>query len=153
MVERFLANLTSSIPKDARPGCQPTQIPDIYRFLSRHIFRAEVRALYGETVFAACPSFSKDFVRFYEAFPTIAEGLPRWLAPSSYRARDTMLSHFKAWRAVCRSRSDLYKDQRRVCDYEPVWGSACIRNMVKRHEDLGFSDDSIASAMLGYLFV
>jgi hypothetical protein len=34
-VERFLANLTSSLREDARPDFQPSQIPDVYHFLFR----------------------------------------------------------------------------------------------------------------------
>ncbi|KAJ0100672.1 hypothetical protein J7T55_010617, partial [Diaporthe amygdali] len=152
-VERFLANLTCSLLDDASLSCQPSQLPDLYHFLFGHLFRAEVRALYGENVLTVSPSFCEDFVKFYEVFPTIAMGMSCWLSPSSSRARDTMLNNFKTWRVVCHSKSDMESIERSDPDYEPVWGTACIRKMVRRHEDLGFSDDGIASVMLGYLFV
>jgi hypothetical protein len=78
-------------------------------------------------------------------------GLPAWLFPSWCRARAKMIDNFKIWRAICKPLTD-WKSLEHL-EFEPYWGSKCIRRMVERHENLGFSDDGIASVILGYLFV
>jgi hypothetical protein len=45
------------------------------------------------------------------------------------------------------------KDHHQDIDYEPTWGSICIKRMIQRHKERGFSDDGVASIMLGYLFM
>lgn len=125
--------------------------PDLYDLLFPIIFHAEVRALYGDYIFKVCPQFCDDFGAFYQAFPALSMGLPAWLFPSCHRARARMIDNFKIWRAIGKSLTDWRSLE--DLEYEPVWGSKCIRRMVERHENLGFSDDGIASVMLGYLFV
>jgi hypothetical protein len=153
VVTRFLANLSTNLLEDPGLSQMPASLCDMYSFLFRHIFRAEVCALYGETIFTVSPEFCEDFVKFYDGFPIISMGMPKWLFPSTYDAREKMLENFKAWRRICHVKSNLAKYDEQGIPYEPVWGSEYIRKMIKRHEDLGFSDDGIASIMLGYLFV
>ncbi|KAI8648770.1 hypothetical protein NCS55_01485600 [Fusarium keratoplasticum] len=38
-------------------------------------------------------------------------------------------------------------------EYDPVWGSKYVRTMLGRFLDLGFSEDGVDTAMLGFLFV
>ncbi|KAF4917555.1 25-hydroxycholesterol 7-alpha-hydroxylase [Colletotrichum viniferum] len=131
-----------------------THIPDLYTFIRDSIFKAEVKALYGEMIFKICPSFCQDFWGFYDAFPVISRQLPRWLFPTKYQKRDKMLQNLHAWRIQCKAKHDSSDEGYLDCgEYEPVWGTLYIRRMVQRHEKLGFSDEGIASALLGYLFV
>ncbi|KAH8743866.1 cytochrome P450 [Diaporthe sp. PMI_573] len=153
VVRRFLGNLTTNLQGSLNCELKPSEMCDVYTFLFSHIFRAEVCALYGETMFVACPSFCEDFMRFYDRFPIISMGLPTWLCPSVYTARRQMLKNFKDWYKICQDKSDLFINHQEDVAYEPVWGSICIKRMVQRHRKLGFSDDGIASVMLGYFFV
>jgi hypothetical protein len=158
MATRFLTNLNTNLREGPALSQKPTSqkttdLCDMYSFLFRHIFRAEVCALYGETIFTVCPNFCEDFMTFYDGIPIISMGMPKWLFPSTYDARKKMLENFKAWRMICHAKFNPAKHDEQGVAYEPVWGSECIRKMVKRHEDLGCSDDGIASIMLGYLFV
>ncbi|KAF6821157.1 nacht and ankyrin domain protein [Colletotrichum plurivorum] len=150
---RFHGNLRSELARSLKSPTTQEQLPDLYTLVRNAVFRAEVEAIYGEAVFAVRPSFCEDFWAFYDAFPVVARGLPRWLFPSQYRARDRMLDNFRAWRSFCTSRLDLTDDDLVDCEYESVWGTRYVRRMVQRHEKMGFSDDGIASVMLGYLFV
>jgi hypothetical protein len=153
VVTRFLTNLSTNFRENPGLSQKPTNLCDMYSFLFRHIFRAKVFALYGEAIFTVCPNFCEDFITFYDGFPIISMGMPKWLFPSTYDAREKMLENFKAWRIICHAKLNLAKHDKQGVAYEPVWGSECIRKMVQRHEDLGFSEDGIASIMLGYLFV
>ncbi|KAK2729286.1 nacht and ankyrin domain protein [Colletotrichum kahawae] len=132
---------------------QTTHMPDLYTLIRDSIFKAEVEALYGDTIFKICPSFCGDFWDFYDAFPVISRQLPRWLFPTKYQKRDRMLRNLHNWRIQCKAKLDSSDESSLGGEYEPVWGTHYIRRMVQRHEKLGFSDDGIASVLLGYLFV
>lgn len=147
--QRFIENLCSETSH--RVGPTKFLSPDLYDLLFPIIFHAEVRALYGDCIFKICPAFCDDFIAFYQAFPALSMGLPAWLFPSQHKARAKMINNFKIWTAMCKSLADWRSLEN--LEYEPIWGSRCIRRMVERHENLGFSDDGIASVMLGYLFV
>jgi hypothetical protein len=78
---------------------------------------------------------------------------PGWLFPSAYNTRKKMIENFKKWLRLCHTRPNESIDCQRDVEYDSVWGSTCIKRMVERHEELGFSDDRLASIMLGYLFM
>ncbi|OHW93295.1 NACHT and ankyrin domain protein, partial [Colletotrichum incanum] len=121
-------------------------LPDLYIFIRDLVFRAEIEALYGEHIFAVCPSLIEDFWAFYDAFPVISRQLPRWLFPSSYRTRDKMKANLHRWKkSISSSPSDVPSDIEK--------GTSYVHSMIRRHELLGFSDSGIASVLLGYLFV
>lgn len=152
ILHRFLGNLTKQVLIEDVTSSEWIDIPDMYGFMISRLFRAEVKALYGEHIFTVCPTFGEDFWAFYEALPTIAKGLPRWLSPSSYQARQKMLDNFQKWRTSCRESCNLKNTDLSDAEYHPTWGTQYIRRMVERHEDLGFTDDGISTAMLGYFF-
>ncbi|KZL77736.1 NACHT and ankyrin domain-containing protein [Colletotrichum tofieldiae] len=128
-------------------------IPDLYTFIRDSIFKAEVEAIYGRHIFTVCPSFCKDFWAFYEAFPVVSRGSPRWLYPVQYRSRDQMLLNFNKWRKWCNSNSYREDEEPVNAESNPIWGTRYVRDMVRRYEGLEFSEEGVSSLMLGFFFV
>ncbi|KAK2758844.1 nacht and ankyrin domain protein [Colletotrichum kahawae] len=124
-------------------------IPDLYNFLRDTIFRAEVEALYGNQMFEACPSLCADFWAFYDAFPVISRQSLQLLFRSHYATRDRIIRNFINWRGAQGSPALSFPSTTEDISY----GTPYVRDMVRRHEALGFSEAGIASVMLGYLFV
>jgi hypothetical protein len=153
VMERFKKNLASELSAASEVGHDWGRIPDLFSFLSNLILRANVEALYGEHLLRICPTFCQDFWNFYKAFPNISKGLPRWLVPSSYQARDEMHKSFDRWRTWCSENYNWDNDELRDVEYEPVWGTQYVRKMIQRHEALGLSNNGVAVVMLGYFFV
>ncbi|WDK17159.1 hypothetical protein CGRA01v4_08442 [Colletotrichum graminicola] len=135
------------------PPSEPVNLPDLYVFLRDSIFRAEVEALYGKHMFAICPSLCEDFWAFYEAFPVISRGSPRWLYPAQYLSRDKMLHNLDKWRRWCNSSSHQEDEELGNSVSSPIWGTQYVKNMVRRYEGLEFSDAGASSVLLGFLFV
>ncbi|KAL5603802.1 hypothetical protein FOVSG1_006552 [Fusarium oxysporum f. sp. vasinfectum] len=152
VMERF-KNLASELSAASEVGPGWGHIPDLFSFLSNLILRANVEALYGEHLLRVCPTFCQDFWNFYKAFPNISKGLPRWLVPSSYQARDEMHQNFERWRTWCSENYDRENDELHDVKYEPIWGTQYVRKMIQRHEALGLSNNGVAVVMLGYFFV
>ncbi|KAK1674074.1 cytochrome P450 [Colletotrichum godetiae] len=155
VMDRFSSNLNHQLwPHNASVTNQcPVVFPDLYKFVRDAIFRAEVEALYGKHIFKSCPSFCEDFWALYDAFPVISRGGPRWMYPSQYRTRDLVLENLSKWRSWCNSNSDHDDTEPGNAEYDPIWGTRYVRNMVRRYEDLGFSEAGISSVILGFLFV
>ncbi|RKK67112.1 hypothetical protein BFJ68_g18564, partial [Fusarium oxysporum] len=153
VMERFKKNLASELSAASEVGHDWGRIPDLFSFLSNLILRANVEALYGEHLLRICPTFCQDFWNFYKAFPNISKGQPRWLAPSSYQARDEMHKSFDRWHTWCRENYNWDNDELRDVEYEPIWGTQYVRKMIQRHEALGLSNNGVAVVMLGYFFV
>ncbi|KAF4473858.1 25-hydroxycholesterol 7-alpha-hydroxylase [Colletotrichum fructicola Nara gc5] len=138
----------SVLPTDVERR-ESTCIPDVYNFLRDIIFRAEVEALYGNQIFTACPSLCADFWAFYDAFPVISRQSPQLLFRSHYATRDKMIRNFIDWRGAQGSPASSCTGTPEDTSY----GTPYVRDMVRRHEALGFSETGVASVMLGYLFV
>ncbi|KAK1476661.1 hypothetical protein CTAM01_15389 [Colletotrichum tamarilloi] len=155
VMDRFSSNFSQRLcPKNASvPNQDPVAIPDLYKFVRDTIFRAEVEALYGKHIFRLCPSFCEDFWAFYDAFPVVSRGSPRWMYPSQYRRRDRIIRSLSKWRDWCNSNSNNDDAEPGDAESDPIWGTRYVRNMVRRYEDLGFSDAGTSSVILGFLFV
>lgn len=155
VMDRFSSNLSQRLwPQDTSvPNQKSVALPDLYKFVRDVIFRAEVEALYGKHIFRLCPSFCEDFWAFYDAFPIISRGSPRWMYPSQYRTRDRIIRSLGKWRSWCNSNSHNDDAEPGDAESDPIWGTRYVRNMVRRYEDLGFSDAGTSSVILGFLFV
>lgn len=153
ILNRYIGNLKEEMLEQTAINNDWTVIPDLYTFVATKVFRSEVEALYGKHILTTCPHLDQDFWNFYDAFPTISLGLPRWLSISSYRARDRILKSLRQWRISCQRTRRLDDPILQSAEYDPVWGSKYVRRMLSRFFDLGFSDDGVDTAMLGFLFV
>ncbi|OAQ60189.1 cytochrome p450 domain-containing protein [Pochonia chlamydosporia 170] len=127
--------------------------PDLYQYMTRGIFLAEVDVLYGEGIFKSCPTLCEDFWAFYEAIPVISRNIPTWMSPSSYVAQRKMLNNFRTWQLSCVSESNERKTGVDTTGPDDIWGTHYIRRMYERFRDLGFSEGGIATAMVGFLFL
>lgn len=151
----IMQRLSVNLRRELSEGCGDngwTFMPDLYSFLLTATFRAIVEALYGEHILRVCPSLAQDFWQFYAAMPTIAKGFPEWLSPTAYKSRRNMIINFSNWRSWCAKHFDP-KTVPVNYEYEPIWGTLLVRRMVERYEELGFSNEGVSSALLGFLFV
>ncbi|SCN98185.1 uncharacterized protein FFE2_08902 [Fusarium fujikuroi] len=152
IISRFLAILKSEMFQKTAVGTDWVEIPDLYTFVVSKVFRSEVEALYGQHIFTTCPSLEGDFWTFYDAFPRISMGLPRWLSPSSYRALDRMLGNFRLWRISCEKSRRINDPTIQSNEFGPVWGSQSTQRMLRRFIDLGLTEDGPDTAMFGFFF-
>ncbi|KAL3962976.1 hypothetical protein ACCO45_004499, partial [Purpureocillium lilacinum] len=151
----IMQRLSVNLRRELSEGCGDngwTFMPDLYSFLLTATFRAIVEALYGEHILRVCPSLAQDFWQFYAAMPTIAKGFPEWLSPTAYKSRRNMIINFSNWRSWCAKHFDP-KTVPVNYEYEPIWGTLLVRRMVERYQELGFSNEGVSSALLGFLFV
>ena len=131
------------------------EMPDFMTFFSDTFGSAVIESICGPTLLHMYPYFGRDFIKFDLAVPDLAKGLPRWMVPQSYRARDKLLSSIKRWHDAAREQHDQ-SSTKPVGDTDPYWGSAFIR---ERHSSDGifstadnFDKDAGGASDLGIIW-
>jgi hypothetical protein len=109
--------------------------------------------MFGPHILRLCPTLYEDFWDFYAALPYLLVRYPRWLAPRSWAKRDKMHAHLARWRDWCNAHGDKKAEEASDDVFDPIWGSAVTRRLVRIYEDLGLSDKAISAAILSFFSV
>lgn len=150
--DRFLATLDRDL-ETKEIGQDWVEYPDLYKFLQSTVTRASIETVYGRALLDLNPTFIDDFWEFEANAPRFLRGMPRWLMPNAYRARDKLVNAFMKTHTFAHSRSDYSKTGPRDPEWEPMLGSKLIRT---RHEHLlkmgPIDDKALACEDLGLMF-
>lgn len=153
MTERFMGFLSDEIHHDPSIGGEWSEMPDLYDFWKSRIFCAAVKSLFGPSLLSLNPSFERDFWDFVNVTPTLMKGLPRWVIPNVYRARDKVLAAVKNWHRFARRHSAYRKNKPHDPAWDEYWGSAWIKERQQFGQESGEMDeDAMASEDMGLIF-
>ncbi|TGO52383.1 hypothetical protein BCON_0142g00090 [Botryotinia convoluta] len=131
------------------------ELPDFMAFFDQNFGSALVESICGPSLTRLSPEFAKNFSRYDMEIPGLMKGLPRWLIPDAYEARDKLLASIKQWHAFAR---DHFKEASISPDgdADPYWGSLFIR---ERQAEGGifattdnFGEDARAACDLGFIW-
>lgn len=124
---RFQEYLVEQIKTDAAIPMDDswTQLPDLNTFVEKCVFEAAVRSMFGTHMLVLNPTLAEDFWKFNRVIGTLFMGLPRWVNPAAYRARDKMLRNIEKWQQHARQHCNIEKLG--DVDWEPYYGSKFIR--------------------------
>ena len=130
-----------------------TDIPDLYGSFIRDIcFTASTTALCGPRIFEAAPNLAEDFWNFDSHLPNMFREMPRWLFPSSYKARDKMQNHMKKWHEIANQGYDIDKSDQDERNWEENFGSKLMRSRQAFFKKMPISKDTVAADDLGLLW-
>ncbi|RAL60974.1 hypothetical protein DID88_010070 [Monilinia fructigena] len=125
------------------------ELPDFMAFFDENFGSALVESICGPSLTRLSPDFAKDFSRYDMEIPGLLKGLPRWLIPDAYDARDKLLASIKQWHAFAQAHfeeTSISPDG----DADPYWGSLFIRERQSKDGIFAttdnFSDDARAAA-------
>ncbi|KAJ5355380.1 uncharacterized protein N7496_012592 [Penicillium cataractarum] len=153
MERQLVRNLSSQIHQTDFQSDSWTEIPDLYGSLFRTVaFKAAVVSLCGPNVFEVIPTFDKDFWTFDSALPDLFKEMPRWLAPSSYAARDKMKDHLHKWQTFAHERYDVKQGQQDKREWEEYFGSRLMRTRHEFFQKMPLSKETIAADDLGLIW-
>ena len=128
------------------------EIPDLLDFIQMELSTAVLEAMMGPQLIGQNPTFVEDLFKYDSAIPALSKGLPRFMDPNAYAARDRMLFMIKRWHAYAREHFDegvVSLDG----DFDPFWGSEHMRYRQKVLWNVdGFDADAIASSDLGLIW-
>ena len=131
---RFTANMTTHLA-NASFGDEWTEGLDLFRFLKAQIFHSFVDAVFGKRIFELNPSLCDDFWDFDSNVPDLAKGIPRWLSPGMYRARDRCLQSFVKWHSHL-DKQRLEGTTKIDSKYDPVFGSELMQQRHKAFSNI-----------------
>lgn len=147
LLGRFRSNLITRIYDLKIARLDWIEFHDLRQFVSDHLGHSFLHAIFGPNLLRVNPTFVDDLNKFNDVVPLLSKGLPQWLIPKAYRARDTAKSHLKQWYAHARlhfSVDSIAEDG----DSDPFWGSSWMRKRQEILNKIG-DDDLLASSDLG----
>ena len=128
------------------------EMPDLVTFWEEQFGAALLEATAGPILACVNPNIMRDLHRYDCAMPVLTKGLPRWMIPTAYAIRDSLLGNIKQWHAIARAQfkeTDIDEDG----DADPWWGSAFIRGRQRIFQAIdNFDYDAYASSDLGFLW-
>lgn len=129
-----------------------TEIPDIMDFWMPPLTSSLNQALAGPILEQINPNFTYYFLEYFPYVHDLMKGLPRVLCNRGYALRDSLIQDVKLWHKIARigfKEADVDEDG----DFDPWWGSECIRERQKvLHKVENWDDDAIASSDFGLLW-
>lgn len=155
LASRFTENMEARLESiNCINSSEPRE--SLYDFVKVNMFHSSVTAMFGKQLFEIDPNFCDHFWQFEEGMPELAKGLPRFIYPKQYKARDVCLEAVRKWqRSLDKQRaadSDVAYEQSKE-DYDDFFGSGIVK---KRHSAFANMDvmgvDARASEDLALLW-
>ncbi|CZR64820.1 related to cytochrome P450 7B1 [Phialocephala subalpina] len=121
----------------------------VWDYVKKSMFVASTTALAGSEIFRVNPDLVKTYWDFDEAFLMIAIGLPKLLYPQGPARRDCMLNSAIRW---LESAHENFDERDRDPEWDPLFGSAYMRNMIADMKNGGVSTHGQAAALLSIIW-
>ena len=151
--QRYMEILTRNISANDNIRNEWTESSDLWFFVRTLVFPASTETLFGSFFLSLNPTLTEDFWAFDRSVPTLLKGLPYWLSPRAYKARDKMLKAVKKWHAFAIEHSDFCRIGPDDPDWDPYFGAKYVKARQKfLHEVEVMNADGRASEDLGLLF-
>lgn len=149
--QRFMRNLAEQLSNN-HIGHDWESLSDLYSIFRTDVLRAALKAAFGSYILSLTPEFCQDFWRYDEGLPLLAKGVPRWLTPAPYKARDKCLENIKKWHYFAKGVSPNAKAVN-VDDWDPYFGAGVMRYRQELYSKMEAMDaDGIASEDLGLIW-
>ncbi|KAF2753076.1 cytochrome P450 [Pseudovirgaria hyperparasitica] len=153
MTERFVDFLSEECYQDRSIGEDWIDMPDLFDFWKTRVLCAAVKALFGTWILKLNPSFQEDFWTYVNATPTLMKGIPRFLAPGAYAARDRVFESIKIWHRYASEHSDYKDNGPESKEWDEYWGSSWLKVRQQFARNTGeMSEDAIAAEDTALLF-
>ena len=151
LVPRFLNNLKQR-HADFDIDESWTDLPDLYVFLRKFIFRCGIISFYGKNMLDLNPDIENDFTEFDDNVPFLATGLPRFMNPRAFESRAKCLEAVKRWRQEAKRQSEGQHGD--ATEWDPAWGLGAIKRRNKLFDATEglFDEDSTAASDLATMW-
>ncbi|KAF5662418.1 cytochrome P450 monooxygenase 7a1 [Fusarium heterosporum] len=153
MQNQLVCNLSTQLADMKVEFNSWTLVPDVYELLIRDIcFKASTVSLCGPRIFEAVPNLTSDFWNFDSHLPSLFKEMPRWLAPTAFKARDRMKENMRKWHELAHKGYDISQNSTDTRNWEENFGSKLMRSRHAFFSKMPLSKDTIAADDLGLLW-
>ncbi|CAO2647700.1 Nn.00g086220.m01.CDS01 [Neocucurbitaria sp. VM-36] len=150
--KRLFDTLKRSVAQAIRPQADSewTEISDLYAFFEHHVTLAIAETLLGSAIVQSYPEIISDLWIHIEHTDHFFMGLPRFMIPKAYAARDRLLKNIRNWS----TKSQILRQQNAVdSHWDAVAGSALLQEREKLYGEMpGHDEYGRAAQTLGLLY-
>jgi hypothetical protein len=157
-VKELTSSFTQQLKEELRQddlfsdGNEPKVEVDIVGWLRDHMFKASTHALYGSRLLEIYPQLVKDIWAVDEAMVPLLSGLPTFMMPRHYAARDRGIAGMLRWHQAAWIETEGKPLEPNDMDWEPIYGSRFNRARQRFYMHRGITIQTKAAADLGILF-
>lgn len=145
LASRFQTTLLDKMQKSRHEiGDDWVQIPDLTNLVQRYVLESAMCTFFGPYMISLNPTIVDDFCHFNEYIRLLFMGMPRWLIPRAYEARDRMLQCIKRWYEHASENCEVAELE--DVDWEPYYGSRFIRERQGLLAKRGVVDETARAA-------
>lgn len=120
--ERYLKFFSCKI-QSLRIGDDWVEFPSLYAFCQEAVTEANIKAMIGSKITELDPNIVQKFWQAKQYAPEYFLGLPRWLIPSAFAARDRVVESVMKWHEYGFSHGNHTDTGPADPDWDPIWGS------------------------------
>lgn len=142
----FIKNFIIELNKE--PKGHSFTVP-LWDYVKKVMFVGTTTALAGQEIFKVNPDLIKTYWDYDESFLLIALGLPKLIYPKGRARRDRLLESAKRWLDSAYAKFD---ERDKDSEWEPLFGSAYMRNMLSDMKKVGVSNHGLAAAILSIIW-
>ncbi|KAH7397302.1 cytochrome P450 [Pyrenochaeta sp. MPI-SDFR-AT-0127] len=149
---RLFSSLKRSIEEVLSPPFDSawTDISDLYAFVEHHVTRAIAETLLGSAIIESYPGLVSDLWTHIEYTDHFFMGLPRFLMPAAYAARDRLLENIKQYSKISES---LHHQGAVHSEWDPVAGSSLLQERERLYSEMpGHDEHGRAAQTLGLIY-
>jgi hypothetical protein len=150
--KRLFETLKRSIDQElaSKANGEWIDIPDLYAFVEYHVTSAITATLLGSAIVESYPEIIPDLCIHIDATDALVMGLPRFMIPKAYAARDRILSTFQKWSA----KAETLRIQKVTnTEWDPIAGSGLLQERETLYSELpGHDGYARATQTLGLLY-
>ncbi|KAI0118650.1 cytochrome P450 [Nemania sp. FL0031] len=126
LIQRYMTMFRDHI-QALEIGTDWVECPDLYRFCQIASAQATIEATMGSKILDLNPNLVEDFWAAKDSAPEYYRGLPRWVAPQIYKARDRVIKAIEKWHDFAFAHGDHTNTASHDPDWDPVWGSKYVK--------------------------
>ena len=124
---RFQKTIINQVPESITEADDEwTELPDLCALVEKNVFEAATRTVFGPYMVSLNPNLAADFWDFNRHVKALFMGVPKWLSPASFRARNKMTESVKRWQRHAAEHCNVDEIPEDV-EWESYYGSKSIR--------------------------
>ncbi|KAK6823004.1 Cytochrome P450 [Apiospora arundinis] len=153
LTTRFVSLFREELDRITTPENDAWTAGCVNSLLEDKMFRASTRTLVGDAIFDISPSFTSDFWDYDKNFMYFLYGLPRFLFPSAWKARERVFDAVKGYIAQAWTHLDpRHADGCGGLDFDDHFGSRLVRTREAMYANYGLSLDGRAASEMGLIW-
>jgi hypothetical protein len=123
MADIYIATLRRNMDNKMFQSKSWTEIEDLWSFFQIEIARATMETIFGSKLLKSYPKVVSDFWEFDKNIENFTRGLPRFMMPAAFNARDRLQENLKNWLQAEHQGGNLAKVGSEGPDWDPNKGS------------------------------